>query len=108
MIRSNAARSGHGNDLVVRNGCGRSYPTLYGIFTVALHMFRQMVGPHEAPSADIASKLLLPGVRPLMAGELVGAGECASTALPLARKRLFSCKEKNLKNLEHFLSLRLP
>lgn len=54
-------------------------------------VFGQVVAAHEAAVAHVAGKLLLTGVRPAVAGQLVGAGELFVTAVPVTAERLLTC-----------------
>lgn len=57
-------------------------------------VFGQVVAAHEAPVAHVADELLLAGVRPAVAGKLVGAGELFVAALPVTAERLFTCRRR--------------
>lgn len=57
---------------------------------VAPGVLRQVVAAHETPVARWAHELLLPGVRPAVARELVRAGEFLTAASPAAAERLLS------------------
>lgn len=64
-------------------------------------VFGQVVAAHEAPVAHVANKLLLAGVRPAVAGKLVGAGKFLVAALPVTAERLFTCSRAEVGLLEH-------
>ncbi len=54
-------------------------------------MLGEVVGAHEAPVADGTAELLLAGVRPLVARQLVRAREATLATLPDAHERLLAC-----------------
>lgn len=58
---------------------------------VSFDVLRQMIRPHELPGAVRADELLLPGVRPLVPGQLVRPGELPAAAFELAREGLLTC-----------------
>lgn len=62
---------------------------------MALHVLRQVVGPHEATLTNFAAELLLAGVRPLVARQLVRAAEPPPAAVPLALERLLTWRAEN-------------
>lgn len=53
-------------------------------------VFGEVVAAHESALAHRTHKLLLPGVRPTVPGELVGAGEPLIAAVPAAAERLLT------------------
>ena len=62
-----------------------------GLFLlVTLDVLEQVIGPDERPGAGAAHELLLPGVRPLVAAQLVAPSEDLFTLGIRAVKRLLS------------------
>ncbi len=57
---------------------------------MALDVLEEVVRPDEGPGAGAAHELLLPGVRPLVAAQLVTPGEDLVTLGVGAVKRLLS------------------
>lgn len=53
-------------------------------------MFGEVIAAHESALAHRTHKLFLPGVRPAVPGELVGAGEPLIAAVPAAAERLLT------------------
>ena len=76
-----------GQDLDGSHGLVRELGLL---LLVALDVLEKMVRPDEGPGAGAAHELLLPGVRPLVAAQLVTAGEDLITLGVGAVKRLLS------------------
>lgn len=62
----------------------------YSVFGVPLDVFRQMVGTHEPPVANVALELFLAGVRPLVPGQFVRSREPPAAIGPLANERLLA------------------
>lgn len=60
-----------------------------------LHVKRQMVRPGEGALTQVALERPVSGVFPEMTGQLVGAGEFPTTALPAAVVWLLTCVERN-------------
>lgn len=60
------------------------------LLLVALDVLEEVVRPDEGPGAGAAHELLLPGVRPLVAAQLVAPGEDLVTLGIGAVKRLLS------------------
>lgn len=53
-------------------------------------VLREVVAPHEALLAERAAELLLPGVGPVVAGQLIRAGELLKAVWPRTGKRPFT------------------
>lgn len=60
--------------------------------SVTSHVQRQVIGATEAAGAELAAKGLDARVLPVVAGQLVGAGEAPDAALPGAHVRLLTCE----------------
>lgn len=63
---------------------------LVGLGKMPLHVQRKMVGASEGPLANLALEGLGAGVLPVVAGELVGAGEAPLALRPVALVRLLT------------------
>lgn len=72
------------------------------LLLVALDVLEEVVGPDEGPGAGAAHELLLPGVRPLVATQLVTAGEDLITLGVGAVKWLLSWKKDTFNNHDSF------
>lgn len=57
---------------------------------VAPGVLGEVVAPHEALLAERAAELLLPGVGPVVAGQLIGAGELFKAVWPRAGEGPFT------------------
>lgn len=57
---------------------------------VAPRVLGEVVAPHEALLAERAAELLLPGVGPVVAGQLIGAGELFKAVWPRAGEGPFT------------------
>lgn len=63
-------------------------------------MFGEVIAAHESALAHGTHKLFLPGVRPPVPGELVGAGEPLIAAVPAAAERLLTYGGRERKRRE--------
>lgn len=57
---------------------------------MSLHVGGKVVGPGKDLLADVALEGTLPGVFPVVAGQLVRPGEFPATAFPIANVRLLT------------------
>lgn len=86
-----AARQTAGQRVAGRGAAGARAPEQFRAEAgVAARVLGQVVAPGEALGAERAGKALLAGVRPVVAGQLVGARELLVAARPVAGKGAFA------------------
>lgn len=86
-----ATRQAAGQRVAGRGAAGARAPEQFRAEAgVAARVLGQVVAPGEALGAERAGKALLAGVRPVVAGQLVGARELLVAARPVAGKGAFA------------------
>lgn len=83
--------------ITIQNNTIPCEPTVcwWALSHVSLHVKCQMVRPGERALAQVALERPVSGVFPEMTGQLVGAGEFPSTALPAAVIWLLTCEDRS-------------